>query len=91
MDVDVKELFKKPCPIEGMALDIDMPKSQRAITTLPDGFQIRTMSDIRTLQEVTALNYTKGISLYRGHESRNYKIESTIVRHIKEKNKDSSV
>jgi hypothetical protein len=91
MDVDVNELFKEPFPVEGVDLDIDTPKPQRAITSLPEGFQIRTMPDIRTLQEVLALNYTKGIRLYRGHESRNYKIESTIVRHAKGKNKGCSV
>ena len=91
MDIDVNELFKDPYPIDGMALDIDTPKPQRAITSLPEGFQIRTMSDIRTLQELLALNYTKGIRLYRGHESRNYKIESTIIRHVKGKNKECSI
>lgn len=91
MDIDVNELFKDPYPIDGMALDIDTPKPQRAITSLPEGFQIRTMSDIRTLQELIALNYTKGIRLYRGHESRNYKIESTIIRHVKGKNKECSI
>lgn len=91
MNVDVNELFKEPFPIEGAALDIDTPKSQRAITSLPEGFQIRTMSDIRTLQEVLAFNYTKGIRLFRGHESKSYKIESTIVRHVRGKKKDCSV
>lgn len=88
MDVDVNKLFEEPFSIEGMTLVIDTPKPQRAITSLTDGFQIRTMSDIRTLQEVIALNYTKGIRLYRGHESSIYKIESTIVRHVKGNNKD---
>ena len=91
MDVDVNELFKDSFPIEDIILDIDTPKPQKAITCLPDGFQIRTMSDIRTLEEVVSLNYTKGIRLYRGHESKNYKIESTIVRHAKEKNKGCSL
>lgn len=49
------------------------------------------MSDIKTLKEFVALNYTKGIRLYRGHESCYYKIESTIVRHAKGKKKDCSV
>jgi hypothetical protein len=91
MDVDINELFKEPFPVEGMDLDFDTPKPQRAITSLPDGFQIRTMSDIRTLQEVVALKHTKGIRLYRGHESCTYKIESTIVRHTKGKDKKCSV
>ena len=43
------------------------------------------------LQEYVAFNYTKGISLYRGHESRDYKIESTIVRHVKRKKKECSI
>lgn len=91
MDTDANDLFKDPYPLEGMVLDIDIPKPQKAITSLPNDFQIRTMSDIRTLKEVVALNYTKGIRLYRGHESCDYKIESTIVRHIKGKNKDCSI
>ena len=49
------------------------------------------MSDIRTLQEYAAFNYTKGIRLYRGHESKDYKIESTIVRYVKEKKTDCSI
>jgi hypothetical protein len=91
MDLATNDLFEEPHPLEETILDIDTPKHQRAITSLPDDFQIRTMSDIRTLEEVVAFNYTKGIRLYRGHESRDYKIESTIVRHIKGKNKDCSI
>lgn len=91
MHVDINELFKEPIPADGMAIDFEMPKPQKAITSLPKGFQIRTMSDIRTLQEVVAYNFAKGIRLYRGHESRHYKIESTISRLIKQKKKDCSV
>ena len=91
MDLDANDLFEEPYPLEGTILGIDMPKPQRAIPSLPDDFQIRTMSDIRTLEEFVALNYTKGIRLYRGHESRDYKIESTIVRHIKRKNETCSI
>lgn len=91
MDTDANDLFNDPYPLEGMVLDIDTLMPQKAITSLLDDFQIRTMSDIRTLKEVVALNYAKGIRLYRGHESCDYKIESTIVRHIKGKNKDCSI
>ena len=91
MDIDVNELFNEPYPLEGTVLDINAPMPQRATTSLPNDFRIRTMSDIRTLEEFVALNYTNGIGLYRGHESRDYKIESTIVRHIKEKKKDCSI
>lgn len=91
MDTDINELFMDPIPVGGMDIGIDTPKPQRAITSLPEGFQIRTMSDIRTLQEVAALNFTKGLRLYRGHESRDYIIESTISRLIKQKNKNCSV
>ena len=84
-------LFIGPHPLEGTVLDIDTPCSQKAITSLPDNFQIRTKSDIKMLQEYVAFKYTKGIRLYRGHESNSYKIESTIVRHVKGKNKDCSV
>ena len=91
MDTDANDLFNDPFPLEGMFLDIDTLMPQKAITSLLDDFQIRTMSDIRTLKEVVALNYTKGIRLYRGHESCDYKIESTIVRHIKGEKKDCSI
>lgn len=83
MEVDVNELFNEPYPVEKMILDIDMPESQKSVTSLPEDFKIRTMSDIRTLLEYVALNYTKGIKLYRGYESQDYKIESTIVRLLK--------
>lgn len=86
-----KNLLIEPHPLEGTVLDIDTPTPQMAITSLPYNFQIRTMSDIKTLKEFTALNYTKGIRLYRGHESNDYKIESTIVRHTKGKKKECSV
>ena len=86
MDLDDKDLLMEH-PLKRAVLDIDTPNSQMAITSLPDNFQIRTMSDIKTLEEFVALNYTKGIRLYRGHESRDYKIESTIVRHVKKNNK----
>lgn len=85
-----KDLLIEPNPLEGTVLDIDTPSSQMAIMSLPDN-QIRTMSDIETLKKYVALKYTKGIRLYRGHESNSYKIESTIVRHVKGKNKDCSV
>lgn len=91
MDTEANDLFNDPYPLEGMVLDIDAPKPQRAITSLSDNFRIRTMSDIRTLEEFVALNYTKGIRLYRGHESCDYKIESTIVRYVKEKKTDCSI
>lgn len=86
-----KDLFIEPHPLEGTVLDIDTPCSQKAITSLPDNFQIRTKSDIKILQEYVAFNYTKGISLYRGHESRDYKIESIIIRHVKGTKKECSI
>lgn len=91
MDLGANEFFKEPYPLEDTVFDIETPKPQRAITSSPDDFQIRTMSDIRTLKEVIAINYTKGIRLYRGHESRDYKIESTIVRCVKENKTDCSI
>lgn len=89
MDFDANDLFIESCPLESAVLDIDMPKPQRAITSSPN--QIKTMSDIKTLMENVAQNYAKGIKLYRGHESSEYKIESTIVRHVKRNNKDCSI
>lgn len=91
MEVDVNELFRESYTIDEMNLDIDIPRPQRAITSLPDDFQIRTSSDIRSLQEVVALNFAKGIKLFRGHESRDYKIESTIVRLVSQNKRDCSV
>lgn len=91
MDIDANEMFKEPYLVDGVDFDIETPKPQMAITSLPKDFQIRTMSDIRTLLEVVAFKYTKGIRLYRGHESRKYKIESTIVRLLNNKNKSWSV
>lgn len=85
-----KDLLIEPHPLEGTVLDIDTPSSQMAIMSLPNN-QIRTMSDIETLKKYVAFKYTKGIRLYRGQESNSYKIESTIVRHVKGKNKDCSV
>ena len=85
-----KDLLIEPHPLEGTVLDIDTPSSQMAIMSLPNN-QIRTMSDIEKLKKYVAFKYTKGIRLYRGHESNSYKIESTIVRHVKGKNKDCSV
>lgn len=85
-----KCLLIEPHPLEGTVLDMDTPSSQMAIMSLPSN-QIRTMSDIEILKKYVAFKYTKGIRLYRGHESNSYKIESTIVRHVKGKNKDCSV
>ena len=85
-----KDLLIEPHSLEGTVLDIDTPSSQMAIMSLPDN-QIRTISDIERLKKYVAFKYTKGIKLYRGHESNSYKIESTIVRHVKGKNKDCSV
>ena len=53
-----KDLFIEPHPLEGIVLDIDTPCSQKAITSLPDNFQIRTKSDIKIFQEYVAFNYT---------------------------------
>ena len=63
MDTEAYDLFKDPYPLEGMVLDKDIPKPQKTITSLPKNFHIRTMSDIRTLKELVALNNTKGIRL----------------------------
>lgn len=73
-------LFDKPFTQNNETLDIHPPKVQTPITSLPDNFQIRTTSDILVLEEFVATQYTKGICLYRGHEFRNYRIESTISR-----------
>lgn len=85
MEENVNELFEEQSSLEKMEFDIDIPKSQKAITSLPEDFKIKTMSDIRMLQGYIALNYTKGKRLYRGHESKDYRIESTIVRLLNNK------
>ena len=91
MDEDINKLFEDSAQLENARLSVATPKVQRAITSLPDDFQIRTMSDIRILEELVAVNYTKGIRLYRGHESCDYKIESTIVRHVKANKTNCSI
>ena len=91
MDVNTDGLFKEQdADMTHLVLAVDVPQPQRAITTFPDNFQIRSMSDIRIIQEVVAHNYTTGIKLYRGHESKRYLIESTIVRLVKQNHKEYS-
>lgn len=87
MEENVKVLFNEQYPVEGMEIDCNISKPQKAITSLPKDFKIKAMSDIRTLQEYVAINYSNRISLYRGHESQNYKLESTIVRLLKNNKK----
>lgn len=91
MDIDVNDMFDEPCSVDNTVLDIDVPKAQNAIVSLPDDFQITAKSDIRILQEFISHNYAKGICLYRGHESRDYKIESTIVRLLNQKDTNCSI
>lgn len=91
MDIVVNNMFDESCSIENTDLDIIVPKPENAIVSLPNSFEITTKSDIRTLQEFVANNYAKGVSLYRGHESRDYKIESTIVRLLNQHKPDCSV
>lgn len=91
MDIVVNNMFDESCSIENTDLDIIVSKPENAIVSLPNGFKITTKSDIRTLQEFVANNYAKGVSLYRGHESRDYKIESTIVRLLNQHKPDCSV
>lgn len=91
MDTNVNKLFDESISVDGIDIDINTPKPQLATTSLPKGFQIESMSDFRTLQEFVAFKYTNGIRLYRGHESRKYNLESTIVRLLKQKNENCSV
>lgn len=90
-DIDVNDMFNESCSVDNTVLDIDVPKPQKAIASLPGDFLITTKSDIRTLQEFVSHYYAKGVSLYRGHESRDYKIESTIVRLLNQKDTNCSV
>ena len=53
-----KDFLVESHPLEGTVLDIDTPTPQMATTSLPDNFQIRTMSDIKALEDFVALNYT---------------------------------
>lgn len=89
MDVDVNKLFEGTPPIDGLVLGIDTPKPQKATTSFPG--EIKTMADVRTFLEASALNYSKGIRLYRGHESKEYKLESTIARLLKQAKKECPI
>lgn len=85
MDVNTVSLFGGSMSDERLKLDIESPKSQNAITTLPNNFQIMSMVDIAVLREYLATTFCGYTILYRGHESTEYKIESTIVRLLKGK------
>lgn len=73
-----------------LSIDIDSKFPQKAIISLPQNFQIKTLSDINILQEFVAHTYFNSLRLYRGHESLRYKLESTIVRLMKKKKKNSN-
>lgn len=84
--LDVDELFEAQSITDDMELDVDVPQLQEAQITLSDGFLIDSMSAVKKLKEFVALNYTNHLNLYRGHESTDYKIESTIARLLKQNN-----
>ena len=86
-DLDVNNLFEETISLEGIKLDIEVPQTVKAQTTLPDDFQIKDMTAVGKLNEYVALNYMGYLNLYRGHESAAYKIESTIARLAKQFNK----
>lgn len=83
---NVRELFDESNNPDEITLDIEIPKPQSPITTLPNDFQISSMSSIRHLQEYVSFNYRKEPCFFRGHESNKYLIESTIVRLAKQNN-----
>lgn len=83
---DNTDIVFEDAPLESQwKLDIETPKSQKAVTNLSSNFQIMSMIDIETLREYLATNYCGYTILYRGHESTEYRIESTIVRLLKDK------
>lgn len=86
LNENVEDLFNVSNDPDEIKLDIKTPKSQSPITTLPKDFRICSMSSIRQLQEYVSINFSKGQSLFRGHESNKYLIESTIVRLAKQNN-----
>lgn len=88
---NINNLFEDSSSYEDIRLDIEEPKHKMVKPFLPDDFLIRTICDIKTLQEFVALKYTNGLILYRGHESRDYKIESTIVRLLNQKGTNCTV
>lgn len=88
---DDKELFNDSYDPNEIKLDVDLPVPLKPISSLPTDFQIRTVPDITLLEHFVADNYTLGLRLYRGHESQDYKLESTIVRLVKSKNKNCSI
>lgn len=72
-------------------IDVNMPKSKKATTTLLLDFRITTKDNIRELQEFVALNYPGHKHLYRGLESSAYTLDSSIVREVKMKNNECTV
>jgi hypothetical protein len=58
--------------------------TQDAKLELPKDFLIRTPSNIRQLEEFIAHNYRNSIIFYRGHESKEYELKSTIMRLVKD-------
>jgi len=85
MEDNLASLFEDSIDENQWDLDIEVPRTQKAITTLPSNFQILSMVDIVTLREYLATKYCGHAILYRGHESTDYRIESTIVRLLKHK------
>lgn len=90
MKTGINELFGDSHFSDNVNLDIETPKSQKAVTNLPPGFQIKTIADIEKLEEYVAHRFATGIRLYRGHESKDYKLQSSITRLVKSENKDCS-
>jgi hypothetical protein len=70
--------------ISAVRLDIPEIITQDAQQELPIDFLIRTSNDIRLLQGILSLKYGKNMILYRGHESKEYELKSTIMRLFKD-------
>ncbi len=85
-DLNIENLFAKSNNLEAIELDIDVPQAQEVKITSVDGFQIDTMSAIQEFRSRIVFNYIGNLILFRGHESKDYKIESTIVRLSKQDN-----
>lgn len=81
----INELFSETPNCNTIELDLEMSESDGVITSLSENFQIKNICDVRILQEYILFNHNGRKTLYRGHESKEYKIESTITRLVKQK------
>ena len=92
-NIDDSELFNVQNTVDNsvVGIDVNVPEIQLANTAWPKDSQITSLSDIKSLEECIAFRFTNGIRLFRGHESKKYNLESTIVRLAKSEMPNYSV